>query len=134
MSDNDNSFYSVSVEFDSPMEGAASYEVQTVRLQAVTQVKERLVFVQTAATGGTLNFMLERTSNGTITYFKNATIPHSATVPQFLGMLNSFDIYAPYSPSVTLVVKDNAGAVVAPGAGTAYTYTWTVEFGKSRPA
>lgn len=130
-----NGFYSVSLEMEgSTLDGAPSYEVQSVKLQAQTQVKERVVFVQTAATGGNFNFQLERTNNGSIVYFKNVTTTHSPTTAQFLNLLNNFDIYAPYSPAVTLVVKDNAGTVVAAGASDAHTYTYTVEFSKFRPS
>jgi len=121
-------YFSVAAEISGgvSVSGAGAYEVQTVKIQAETLVKERLAYKQTAATGGTITFSLERndSSTGLLTYSKTATVPFDATEAQFLAMLNTFDIFAPYSPSVTRTMKNEAGAVIT--TGTPYSITWAV--------
>lgn len=114
--------------------GSGSDNIQTIKILAEPLVKEKVVYVQSGATGGTINFLLQRVdpTTKTLTYFKNITIPYDASEQDFLSMLNSFDIFAPYSPTVTRTMKNFAGSVITTGA--AYSYTWEVEFGKWRPA
>jgi len=49
-------------------------------------------------------------------------------------MLNKFDTYGPYEPTVSLEIRDQSGNLVQAGNANAHKYTYTVTLNKFRPA
>lgn len=80
-----------------------------------------------------MSFALERNSSGNLVYYKNVSIPFSASEDEFQTMLNSFDIFAPYGIRVSLATYDSIGSEVVAGSSSAFAYMWTVEIPRYRP-
>ena len=99
------------------------YSVQKITI-VPTVDPEIIVFTQTGATSGTMNFQILRKKGVTVTYNVNKTLNWNATPAEFTTMLNSFDIFKGFNPSVVLEKFDASGNVIT--TGTPFKFVWTV--------
>lgn len=82
-----------------------------------------------------MNFHLLRTDPKTyaITYDVNVSIAWNASASTFQNMLNNFDIFYGYNPSVVLTKFDAAGLDISATAAAGSKYVWTVTLNNYRP-
>lgn len=110
------------------------YEVQQVALAPSQLTPEKINFTQTGADTGSMNFRIYRIDPKTykVLYDVNATIPWDASASSFQNMLNKFDLFYGYNPSVVLTKYDSDGVDISLSAAAGYKYVWTVTINQYR--
>lgn len=95
---------------------------------------ELINYTQTGATGGNMNFHLLRTDPKTfkVLYDVSVDVAWNASAGTFQNMLNQFDIFYGYNPSVVLTKYDAAGVDISATNAAGAKYVWTVTVNKYR--